>query len=233
MPLSESERKELLARLKGPKRKKPAPLTRPEFFRRRKERIARAKALDDELLLIARETPGNEDLTVLDAETRERARKLKNQREHRARMRIDGLAASRPEPAIMVMSNKEKAEDILRFKEWLAIRGPQQLSVKGRAAEVVKSCFILLEARRSLGRKPSFGEFAERLNGSALVTTKSWTRFTARKRLELLRRLELKGGPWHVEPSPEPTPILDSEFAAYLAALNDEEFNEFEIAHRD
>jgi hypothetical protein len=131
------------------------------------------------------------------------------------------------------MSNKQKADDILRLKEWLAIRGPQQRSVKGRAAEVVKSRFTLLEARRSLGREPSFGEFAERLNGSALVTTKSWTRFTARKRLELLRRLELKGGPWHVEPSPEPTPIRDSEFDAYFAALNDEEFIEFEIAHRD
>ncbi len=236
MPLSESERREILARVKGlkrPKRKRPEPLSRPEFFRRRKERIARAKALDDELLLIARETPGHEELTVLDAETRERARKLKNQRDHRARMRTEGLAASAPEPAIAVISKKQKAEEILRIKEWLAIGGPQQRSIKRRAADVVKSRFVLLEARGSLGREPSFGEFAERLNGSALVTTKIWTRFTARKRLELLHRLELTGGPWHVEPSPQPTRMSDDECHDYLASLGDQEFREFAIALGD
>ncbi|WP_036281751.1 hypothetical protein [Methylocystis sp. ATCC 49242] len=118
-----------------------------------------------------------------------RAKNVLRQRRYRQRKKAEAL----PAPKLPVGPNQGEAllvEIERRLSAWVARNstGARERAIKNRLADVVASYAELLNAREHLGREPTLSEYAEALGQGA-------TRMVARRRLELLHRLEAVGGP--------------------------------------
>lgn len=97
-------------------------------------------------------------------------------------------------PAPIVVFPKETLlTEARQFSDWLKLGGSAQRQLAGRRHEIMRSRVALVLARDDLGDDPSYAHFAQYLGRTV---GGSWTKESARTRLNALRRLEEPGGPW-------------------------------------
>jgi hypothetical protein len=130
---------------------------------------------------------------------RKRVMATLRQRKHRERKRAAApQEKSKRAPLEIDISNDRLKTDALLLLKWVEHGGVQQRSIKNRVKEIIVSRWVLLKQRHARhGDDPSLATFAQSLK--LKTPGKTWTRMQARKRLELIQRLEQPGGPWHVE----------------------------------
>lgn len=130
------------------------------------------------------------------------ARKARNARDYRARLRAEREAEHAPLIAALedldlapraIVSRDVIGREVWQLKVWLALPGQRQRQLRPRAKEIMRSRIELLRARNEIGIDPGYGNFARRLSGAL---GRPVTKDAARNTLRRLLSLELSDGPW-------------------------------------
>jgi hypothetical protein len=161
--------------------------------------IALRKNLKDSRAVIEKKTlrlaPADPDAIEPGYETPEKAKERAQARERQRRKRVRDAVPSFPAPAPVPTPAAASSPEADRAREWhkqliawTAGTGPRQRKLRGREIEFVKVRVLRERLATELGREPTPGELAKRLDAD---------RDVVRRRLAVLEQLEQPEGPWH------------------------------------